>query len=131
MLYIKFHENRTINRKLKNRGCSCGAKSIYFPGTTANLNVYWTFLITWQIHWYAFHFSTTYSLGGVNAQKKRYTHTNLLTYLQRLVKYIIKNWSVKRELWILAWLIILEDLELEEIYFFKTFFFMLSRLFDP
>ena len=101
MLYIKFHENRTINKKVKNRGSGRGADFIYFPGAAANLNVYWTFLITWKIHWYAFNFSTTYSLGRVNAQKKRYTlpytlsHslTYKLTNLQRLVKYIIKNFQ--------------------------------------
>ena len=63
-----------IDKKLKNRGCGWGANFIYFPGTVANLNVYWTFLITWQIHWYVFHFSTTNSLGGVPGQRKSVTH---------------------------------------------------------
>ena len=66
---------------------------LFFPGTTANLNVNCTFLIIWRIHWYVFHFYTTNSLGGVNAHKKRYLLTNLqtnhVTHTMRLAKYII------------------------------------------
>ena len=51
-------------------GGGVGGNFFYFLGTAANLKGYWAFHITWRIHWYVFHFSTTNRLGGVPGQRK-------------------------------------------------------------
>ena len=69
---LSFMKIGQLIRKLRIGGGAWGGNFLYFPGTAANLNVYWTFLITWKIHWYVFKFSTTNSLWGVPRQRKHH-----------------------------------------------------------